>query len=130
MFDPLIPPPCHFRSVLMFGAVCFHSSLTQKLSRRLELQQKKAMKIILGSQYRSYNQALQLTDLPRLDTLREKATLLWALKAQLNPKHSDLFPLNESTANTRNRNKFKEYFCHTAKYFNSAIPSMTRSMNE
>ena len=35
------------RSVLMFGAVTFHYSLTQELSRRLELQQKKALAIIL-----------------------------------------------------------------------------------
>ena len=42
------------RSVLMFGAVSFHSSLTQELSRKLELQQKKALAIILGSQYKSY----------------------------------------------------------------------------
>ena len=71
----------------MFGAVTFHSSLTQELSSKIELQQKKALKIILGSQYRSYSYALQVADLPRLDTLREKACLQWALKSQLNPKH-------------------------------------------
>jgi hypothetical protein len=118
------------RSVLMFGAVAFHSSLTQELSNRLELQQKKAFKIILGSQYRSYSNALQLTQLPRLDTLRSEAYLWWSLKAQLNPKHADMFPLNQSTVNTRHRKKFKEYYCHTAKYYKSAIPSMTRSLNE
>ena len=118
------------RSVLMFGAVAFHSSLTQELSSRIELQQKKALKIILGSQYRSYSNALLLTDLPRLDTLRAKACLQWAIKSQLNPKHSDLFPLNNSIENTRNKKKFKEYRCHTVKFFNSAIPSMTRSLNE
>ena len=52
------------RSVLMFGAVTFHSSPTQELSRKLELQQKKALEIILGSQYNSYNNALLLTALP------------------------------------------------------------------
>ena len=118
------------RSVLMFGAVTFHSSLTQELSRRLELQQKKALKIILGSQYCNYSNALVVTALPRLDTLREDACLKWALKAQSNPKHSDMFPLNQSNVNTRNRKKFKEYFCHTAKYFESAIPTMTRRLNE
>ena len=117
------------RLVLMFGAVTFHSSLTQELSSKIELQQKKALKIILGSQYRGYSYALQVADLPRLDTLREKACLQWALKSQLNPKHLDLFPLNASTANTRNRKEFNEYFCDTAKFYNRAIPSMTRSLN-
>ena len=36
------------RSVLMFGAVCFHTSLTQDNSRRLELQQKRSLACILG----------------------------------------------------------------------------------
>ena len=85
------------RSVLMFGAVAFHSSLTQELSSRIELQQKKALKIILGSQYRSYSNALLLTDLPRLNTLRSKACLQWAIKSQLNQ-------LNNSIENTRNKN--------------------------
>ena len=114
----------------MFGAVAFHSSLSQELSGRLELQQKKALAIILGSQYRSYSHALQLTALPRLDTLRGEACLKWALRAQSDPKHSDLFPLNQSSVNTRFRNKFKEYFCYSAKFYTSAIPSMTRALNK
>ena len=114
----------------MFGSVCYHSSLSQELSRRLELQQKKAFKIILGCQYRSYSHALELTALPRLDILREEACLKWALRAQPNPKHADLFPLNQSNVNTRYRKTFKEYFCHSTKFYNSAIPSMTRSLND
>ena len=118
------------RSVLMFGAVSFHSSLTQELSRKLELQQKKALAIILGDQYKSYNNALSVTQLPRLDTLRKEASLKWAINAQLNSKHTDLFPLFQNEVNTRNRKYFQEYFCCTQKYYNSAIPSMTRALNE
>ena len=109
------------RSILMFGSICFHSSLTAELSDKLELQQRKSLAIILGSQYRSYNHARSLTNLPRLDDLREKACLQWAIKAQADPKHADLFPLNESTVNTRHRKKFREYFCHTVKYYKSSI---------
>ena len=43
------------RSILMFGAVCYHSSLTLELSHTLELQQKKSLAVILGNQYKSYN---------------------------------------------------------------------------
>ena len=63
------------RSILMFGLVCFHSSLTQELSHKLELQQGISLAVILGSQYRSYRHSLSLTSLPRLDTLREEACL-------------------------------------------------------
>ena len=118
------------RSVLMFGAVTFHSSLTQELSRKLELHQKKALAIILGSQYKSYNNALLLTALPRLDTLREEQCINWALKAQVHPKHSDMFPLTQTDVNTRYKKKFQEYFCRSSKYFNSAIPYMTRKLND
>ena len=114
----------------MFGEVCFHSSLSIQLSQLLELQQKRCLAIILGSQYRSYNQARSLVNIPILDTLRQEACLSWALKAQSNPKHSHLFPLSSSSVNTRNKKKFKEYFCRSAKYYNSAVPSMTRELNK
>ena len=96
------------RSILMFGSPCFHSSLTQELSQKLELQQKRSLAVILGSQYRNYRNALSLTSLPRLDTHRQEATLKWAIKAQINPLHSDMFPLNKSTVETRGRNKYLE----------------------
>ena len=117
------------RSILMFGAVCFHSSLSSELSQKLELQQKRSFAVILGSSYRSYNHARSLLNLPRLDILREKACLKWALKAQANPQHAGLFPLIQSKVNTRHKKKFVEYFCHTTKYYNSAVPHMTRALN-
>ena len=68
--------------------------------------------------------------LPRLDTLRKDISLKWAIKAQLNPKHTDLFPLRQTEVNTRNRYIFREYFCRSTKYYNSAVPWMTRALNE
>ena len=91
------------RSIIMFVSVCFHSSLTKEQSRRLELQQKRSLACILGSDYKSYSQALSLTSLPRLNTLREEACIKWALKAQANPQLLDLFPLNQSTVDTNRR---------------------------
>ena len=52
------------RSILMFGSVCFHSSLTQELSQKLELQQRRSLAVILGSKYKSYRHALSVTSLP------------------------------------------------------------------
>ena len=130
----------------MFGAVCFHSSLSKELSERLELQQKRSLAVILG--YQNYQKTLTALSLTRLDILREEACLKWALKAQTNPKHSDLFPLNQSTRDTRSqtslpnfnfnslehtvsrKTKFLEYNCHTSKYYKSAIPYMTRALNQ
>ena len=118
------------RSILMFGSVCFHSSLSAQLSQLLELQQKRSLAIILGSQYRNYTQARNLVNLPRLDSLRKEVFLKWAIKAQNDPKHSHLFPISERTVHTRHRKKFTEYFCRTSKYYNSSVPSMTRALNK
>ena len=117
------------RSILMFAAVCFHSSLNNELSHKLELQQKRCLAVILGPQYRSYANALSVTSLSRLDTLRSEACLKWALAAQQNPLHTDLFKLNKSEINTRERKKYQEYFCRTVKYFTSPVPYMTRLLN-
>ena len=118
------------RSILMFGAVCFHSSLTTQQSQLLELQQRRSLAIILGSQYRNYEHARTLVNLPRLDILRQEACLNWAIKASTNPKHSHLFPLSSSNVDTRNRKKYAEYFCQSAKYYKIAVPSMTRALNK
>ena len=71
-----------------------------------------------------------ITALPRLDALREEQSLKWALKAQIHPKHSDMFPLTQSDINTRYKKKFQEYFCRSSKYYNSSIPYMTRKLND
>ena len=113
----------------MFGAICFHSSLTQEQSYKLELQQKRCLAVILGTDYKKYSSALIITGLPRLDKLREKACLKWSLKAQSNPSHTHMFPLNQNET-TRHSTKFLEQFCRGAKLYNSAIPSMIRELNK
>ena len=113
----------------MFGAVCYHSALTQELRQLLELQQKRSLAIILGSEYTSYGQALAITGLQDLESLREAACLKWARKAAGSKQHSHLFPLNPSTTNTRGRREVLEYQCKSARYFNSAVPAMARALN-
>ena len=118
------------RSILMFGSVCFHSSLSGELSQTLELQQKRSFAIILGQHYRSYDHARALLDLPRLDTLRGKACLKWAVSAQKNPQHCHLFPPVKHIVKTRSKKKFVEYLCHSTKFYKSAVPYMTRALNK
>ena len=76
------------RSILMFSSVCFHHYLTQEQSQKLEMQQKRSLAVILGTEYRSYRNSLSLTSLPRLDSL-----------------HTDLFPLNNSQIATRKHSR-------------------------
>ena len=117
------------RSILMFGAACYHSALTLDQGQKLELQQKRSLAIILGRDYTNYEQARSLVNILDLKSLRESVCLKWAQKAQSNPKHSHLFPQNPSVLDTRNRCQFLEYKCKGGRFFNSAVPAMTRSLN-
>ena len=55
------------RSVLEFGAVVWHSMLTDQNSRAIERVQKSALSVILGPSYLCYENALSQTGLKRLD---------------------------------------------------------------
>ena len=116
------------RSILMFGSACFHSSLSQELTRQLELQQRRCLIVILGQEYRSYRRACQLTGIPRLEESRESACLRWARRAQASPHHSHLFPRTTTTI-TRQSKEFLEYTCRSTRYFNSTVPYMARLLN-
>ena len=117
------------RSILMFGSVCYHSALTLHQRSQLELQQKRSLAIILENRYRGYDQARVLLQLSSFEELREEACAKWALKAQASPQHQHLFPKNTSIMQTRTRKEWLEQNCKSAKYFNSAVPSMIRSLN-
>ena len=118
------------RSLLEFSAPVFHSSLTKNQSIQIELVQKKALAIILGYSYKSYKSALLQSKLDRLDLRRDKLTSTFALKCMNNPRHSDIFPLNENLRqNMRNPKRFNEYSCKSTRFYKSAIPFMTRLLN-
>ena len=118
------------RSVLEFAAPVFHSSLTAAQSRQIEMTQKKALAIILGKEYVSYENALSKLGLERLDSRRLKLCYEFALKCTKSVRHSSMFPFNKlSGHNTTNPKKYAEPVCNTSRYFNSSIPYMTRLLN-
>ena len=88
------------RTILMFGAACFHSSLTSDQSDRLELQQKRSLAIILGKKYRNYKNARTIVNLPSLRSLRESVCLKWAVKATASAVPAMTRSLNQNHRNT------------------------------
>ena len=99
-----------------------------ELSRRLELQQKRCLRVILSSEYLSYQHACELTGIPSLEESREAACLRWARRAQASPHHPHLPPPTPTT-NTRQNKAFREYTCRTNRYYFSAVPYMARMLN-
>ena len=117
------------RSILEFGAPAFHSSLTLEQAKDLEMIQKKAFSIILGQKFKNYNNALKILNEENLATRRQKICENFAFKCLSNPRHSDLFTTNLGPTN-RHTKKIIEPKCNTTRYYNSAVPFLTRLLNE
>ena len=68
------------RPLTEYCSVVFHSALTQAQSKKIELVQSTCLKIILGSEYESYESALKICSLTPLYERRSKRMLTFALK--------------------------------------------------
>ena len=119
------------RSTLEFAAPVFWSGLTRQQNDQIEMVQKKSFAIILGKDYFNYESALQTLDQKRLDERRLELAYKFALKCTKSPRHSFMFPPNPNNRlPSRNPKPFLEPFCHTARYYKSPIPALTRLLNK
>ena len=119
------------RSTLEFAAPVFHSGLTNHQSAKIEMVQKKALAIVLSRAYTNYEAALLSLRIERLDVRREKLCHSFALKCAKSHRHKDMFPLNSNPrCNLRNPKTYFEPKCNTARYFNSAVPYLSRLLNK
>ena len=119
------------RSLLEYASPVFHSSLTTEQSNMLESTQKKALAIIYGKDYKSYDTALKLAKIERLDVRRQDISLNFVKKCLKNQRHSMMFPRAQNTrTSSRNPRPFIELRCNTTRFFKSAIPAMTRLLNK
>ena len=84
----------YIRSLLEYCSVVWHSTLTLEQSSNLEGVQRLCLKVILGSEYNGYEQALTDCGLDRLCDRREQKCLNFGLKSLLHPVHSKMFPVN------------------------------------
>ena len=70
----------YIRSILEQSCVVWHSSLTQEDTENIERVQKNALSVILRSNYRDYENALEKLNLESLKERREKLCLSFAKK--------------------------------------------------
>jgi hypothetical protein len=121
----------HIRSLTEYCSTAFHSSLTQKLSNKIEAIQKTCLRVILGDMYIEYSSALEMCGLTTLFLRREKRSLDFALKCIKHPVNSLIFPTNPTldTHDIRNRERFKVNKCNSEFYKKSAIPVLQRRLN-
>ena len=89
-----------------------------------------AFAFIMGS-YGSYTKARESLREPTLKERRIELCKTFANKCVKNPRHSHLFPkLDPSRPLTRETKPFIEYHCRTKRFYDSAIPFLTRLLNE
>ena len=115
----------YIRSRLEQSAVVWNSSLNQGEIIELERVQKVAFRLILGSDYINYQNALEMTNMETLSERRKQLCLKFAQKAVKSENFKDLFPLNTSS----HHEKYRVIFAKTDRLKNSAIPYMQRLLN-
>ena len=121
----------YIRSVLEYCAVVWHSSLTVELARRLEMVQKTCLRVILGEEYDSYEDALDSCNIKTLFERREARCLTFARRCLKHPIHTRMFPLNLNNQGNKykSREKYVVNFAKTKTYMKSAVPYLQRMLN-
>ena len=131
------------RPVTEYAAPLWHSGLTKSQSNKLENLQKKALGLIFGIKYKDfkryyrvngedkdYETALDYLKMTTLKKRREILTSKFAIDTAKNERHEGFFESKSPIKyNTRSNVNFKEKFCVTERYRQSAIPYMSRMLN-
>ena len=131
------------RPIAEYTVPLWHSGLTDMDSDKLETLQKRALGLILGTIYQnyrryykingeavSYENALIHCNLTSLNDRRRKLTDKFAIDTAINRRHKNFFEDKINTGpQTRSKPVVKEKYCETNRYFNSAIPYMSRTLN-
>ena len=126
MFDVYIK---EVRSILELAVPVWHSGLTRRQSANIERVQKVAFRVILGEDYRNYNQACEMLSAETLEHRREKLCLKFARKNLCS--QNSFFTKVQYKINTRSRAKLvRTYKCRTNRFQNSSLPYLTRLLNE
>ena len=118
--------------VLEYAAPVWHNGLSAVESNQLERIQKRALRIILGAQYTSYSEALTELGLLSLADRRHELCVKFATTCAQSERCLSWFPMNSRThgMNLRRTNTYQERKFRTDRYGNSAIPSLTRLLNQ
>ena len=117
------------RSILELAVPVWHSGLTRRQSSDIERIQKIAFKIILGVEYKNYDQACKMLSTQTLEDRRTKLCLKFARK-NLKSENS-LFTELQHPMNTRwKANSVQEFKCRTERFKNSSLPYLARLLNQ
>ena len=105
----------------------WNGALTQSDIKRIERTQKMALKIILGSEYRGYDEALDRCGLILLSTRRHDICLKFAQSIEKSQKFNSW--LKKTVCQTRTSEKYNIPFTRTKIYETSPLIYLTKLLN-
>ena len=131
--DPFTILDYYFKEIrihLELAVPVWHSGLTVRLSADIERVQRVALSIVLGETEFDYSRSCALLGLKPLYIRRQELCERFSRKtASPQCRHNDLFQIQTSGYDTRS-NAYREHFCHTTRFYNSALPFLTRTLNQ
>ena len=123
----------YIRSILEQSCVVWHSSLSKENSQDLERVQKAAVRIIMGKDYKNYEDALDKIGLDSLIDRRESLSLRFAKKCveSENERCNEIFKHKQKphTMKTRKEEYFTVKYANTERLKKSAVPYLQRLLN-
>ena len=120
----------HCRSILEYAVPVWNGAITRYECKDIERVQKMALHIILSENYLNYENAMKWTNLESLELRRMKLCISFAKKAEKSDKYMHWFK-PRSVVNTRQpKVKYIEPQARTERLNKSAIPYLTRVLNQ
>ena len=112
--------------------LCGTAACHRKIRKYLERVQKAAIKVILGTKYATYKKGLKVLKIDSLEKRRNKLCLSFAKKSAKHEKIMDMFPIrrNNHQMSKRYKRKYETKVAKTERYTKSAIPYMTKPIND
>ena len=123
----------YIRPLLEYAVPVWHPGLTVQQHNSLERIQKRACKIIMGTKYSSYHQALQTRGIQALQERREHQCLKFAQSLMKSDVFRSWLPNQrgtESGRSLRNSHLLTLPRARTQRYANSVIPYLVKVLNE
>ena len=119
------------RPLVEQGVVDWNSGLTKAQRSDLERIQKVALKIILGDEYTSYDNACNYFNIGELNDRRLQLCTNFAVKLFKSDRRPEFFQPPDNSLNTRNDKPLvKENTCRTKRCFNAPHNYLSRLVNE
>ena len=120
------------RPLVEYAAPVWHPGLTSFQTSQIERVEKRALRLIMGSAYSSYDEALDHTRLEKLEVRRDHLCKKFAQALTKSSHFNSWFPLrrqHEGSRSLRNKTHYQQMRCRTERYRKSPIPFLIDILN-